>query len=86
MTTGAKRLAQGAERPIRMGRNVSHAGSKCLNLEKGRKVFRIQGGETSSQGAKRLQLGQVVTVTGAKHLEDGCETSWEAKRLWCEMS
>ena len=23
---------------------------------------------------------------GAKRLEDGCETSWGAKRLWCEMS
>ena len=37
-------------------------------------------------GAKRLKLGLVVTATGAKRLEDGCETSWGAKRLWCEMS
>ena len=46
------------------------------------------GGETSSVGAKRPKLGQVVTATGAKRLEDGCETSWGgggAKRLWCEM-
>ena len=40
-------------------------------------------------GAKRPKLGQVVTATGAKRFEDGCETSWGgggAKRLWCEMS
>ena len=47
----------------------------------------------SSVGAKRLtggrnvlNLGQVVTATGAERLEDGCETSRGAKRLWCEMS
>ena len=54
-----------------MGRNVSY---------RGRNVFR--GCETSPRGggrgggAKRLKLGQVVTATGAKRLEDGCETSW----------
>ena len=37
-------------------------------------------------GAKRLKLGQVVTAMGAERLEDGCETSLGAKRLWCEMS
>ena len=31
----------------------------------------LQGGR-----AKRLKLGQVVTATGAKRLEDGCETTW----------
>ena len=30
-----------------------------------------------------MELG---TATGAKRLEDGCETSWGAKHLWCEMS
>ena len=46
---------------------------------------RLTGG-VGGGGAKRLKLGQVVTVTGAKRLENGCKTSWGAKRLWCEMS
>ena len=61
------------------GRNGSH---------RGRNVFR--GCDTSHRGGeKRLKLGQVITATGAKRLEDWCETSWRgggAKRLWCEMS
>ena len=44
------------------------------------------GAKRLKEGAKLLKLGQVVTATGAKRLEDGCETSWGAKRLWCEMS
>ena len=56
-----------------MRQNVPH---------RGRNVFR--GRETSHMGAKRLKLGQVVTATGAKRLEDDCETSWGAKRLWCD--
>ena len=49
------------------------------------------GGEKSSVGAKRLTgernvLNWVVTATGLKRLENGCETSWGAKHLWCEMS
>ena len=33
---------------------------------------------TGGGGGKRLKLGQVVTATGAKRLEDGCKTSWGA--------
>ena len=54
-------------------------------LHRGRKIFR--GCETSYRGEKRLKLRKIVMATGAKRLEDGCETSWGvSKRLWCEMS
>ena len=36
----------------------------------------FRGCETFYRGAKRLKLGQIVTRTGAKRLEDGCETAW----------
>ena len=63
---GAKRLNRGAKR-LNKRRNVSH---------RERNAFR--GCETSHMGAKRLKLGEVVTATGAKRLED----EWGgAKRL-----
>ena len=55
-----------------MGGGTSHIGGETSHI----------GGETSFVGAKRLtggrnvlKLGQIITATGAKRLEDGCERS-----------
>ena len=74
-----------------MGQKVLMGGGGCETSHMGSETAHM-GGETFSVGTKRLtrggggpNLGQVVTATGAKRLEDGCEPSWGAKRLWCDV-
>ena len=70
----------GAKRPIRLGLNVSHKCSKCLNLKRGRNVFPrgrnvFPRGRNVSIGGETSHIGGETSHIGGETSHIGGETS-----------